>query len=101
MSILKKVFKIGQAEAHSLLDQLENPIKLTEQGIRDLKNDLDESIKALAEVKAIAIRTRTSISQHEEAAKDYEKKAMLILNKAQEGGISNEEADRLATQFLN
>ena len=41
MSILKKVFKIGQAEAHSLLDQLENPIKLTEQGIRDLKNDLD------------------------------------------------------------
>lgn len=100
MSILKKVFKIGQAEAHSLLDQLENPIKLTEQGIRDLKNDLDESIKALAEVKAIAIRTRTSISQHEEAAKDYEKKAILILNKAQEGGISNEEADRLASEAL-
>lgn len=100
MSLLKKVFKIGQAEAHNLLDQLENPIKITEQAIRDLKKDLDESLKALAEVKSIAIRTKASISQHKESAKTYENKAILLLKKAQDGGISAEEADRLATEAL-
>jgi len=37
MNIFKRLFKIGQAEAHSAVDKLEDPIKLTEQGIRDLK----------------------------------------------------------------
>jgi phage shock protein A len=40
------MFKIGTAEAHSAIDKLEDPIKMTEQGIRDLKKDLDESLKA-------------------------------------------------------
>jgi phage shock protein A len=100
MSVLKRIFKIGQAEAHNLINQLEDPIKLTEQGIRDLKKDLDESFIALAEVKAIEIRTRTSISQHEVFAKEYENKAMLLLKKAQDGTLSAEEADRLATEAL-
>ena len=43
---------MGEAEAHSALDKLENPIKLTEQGIRDLKADLDKALQALAEVKS-------------------------------------------------
>ena len=38
------------------MDKMEDPIKLSEQAIRDLKKDLHESTKALAEVKAIAIR---------------------------------------------
>ena len=42
MSIFKRIFKIGQAETHSIIDRLEDPIKLTEQGIRDLKKDLDD-----------------------------------------------------------
>ena len=34
------------------MDKLEDPIKMTEQGIRDMKKDLESSLKALAEVKA-------------------------------------------------
>lgn len=100
MSIFKRLFKIGQAEANSVIDKLEDPIKLTEQGIRDMKKDLDKSLQALAEVKAMEIRARGDIKKHEEATKDYEEKAMLILKKAQSGGISPEEADRLATEAL-
>ena len=37
MSVFKRLFRIGKAEANSIVDQLEDPIKLTEQGIRDLK----------------------------------------------------------------
>ena len=58
MSIFKRIFKIGQAHAHDVIDQLEDPIKMTEQGIRDLKSDLSMAMSSLAEVKSIAIRTR-------------------------------------------
>jgi|TARA_B110000259_G_scaffold47942_1_gene55937 phage shock protein A len=91
---------MGQAEAHSVIDKLEDPIKLTEQGIRDMKKDLDKSLQALAEVKAMEIRSRGDIKKHQEAAKDYEGKAMLILKKAQSGSITPEEADRLASEAL-
>ena len=59
--MFRRLFKIGEAEAHSAIDKLEDPIKLTEQGIRDLKKDLDNSLQALAEVKAMAIRAKNEV----------------------------------------
>ncbi len=100
MSIFKRLFKIGEAEANSAIDKLENPIKLTEQGIRDMKKDLEKSLKALAEVKAMAIRSKSEISNYSESAKDYEKKAMMLLKKAQDGDLDASEADRLASEAL-
>lgn len=92
---------MGQAEAHSALDKLENPIKLTEQGIRDLKLDLDKAMKSLAELKALEIRTRREMNDSKSKSEDYERKAMAILTKAQGGGMEAAEADRLATEALN
>lgn len=100
MQFLKRLFKIGQAEAHSAIEKLEDPIKLTEQGIRDMKADLDKSLKALAEVKAMAIRSRNDIETYTENAKDYEGKAMLLLQRAEKGQLDPAEADRLATEAL-
>lgn len=100
MGIFKRVFKMGQAEAHSALDKMEDPIKLTEQGIRDLKKDLDSSLKALAEVKAMSIRSRNDAEANKNKAKDYEQKAMLLLKKGQSGDIDASEADRLASEAL-
>jgi len=100
MNLIKRFFKMGQAEAHSLADKLEDPIKLTEQGIRDLKKDLDESLKAFAEVKAMAIRSRNEAKEAKDRAVDYEQKAMLIIQKAQAGQLDEAEADRLASEAL-
>jgi len=100
MGIFKRIFKIGQAEAHSLVDKLEDPIKLTEQAIRDLKGDLENSIKALAEVKALAIRSKNETDMHRNKSKDYENKAIALLQKAQAGSIDAGEADRLAQSSL-
>lgn len=58
MNIFKRLFKIGSAEANSLVDKLEDPIKMTEQGIRDLKEDMSKALQAMAEVKALAIRAK-------------------------------------------
>lgn len=101
MSIFRRIFKITQAEAHAVVDKLEDPIKLTEQGIRDLKNDLQRAMTSLAEVKGIAIRTRRDAEGKKKLAADYERKAMLLLNKMQSGELDAGEAERLATEALN
>jgi phage shock protein A len=100
MNIFKRLFRIGSAEANSLVDQLEDPIKMTEQGIRDLKKDLSSALQALAEVKALAIRSKNDANKYTEQAKSYEKKAILLLKKAERGEITPEEADRLASECL-
>lgn len=100
MNIFKRIFKIGQAEAHATVDTLEDPIKMTEQGIRDMRQNLDKSLKALAEVKALAIKARDEVETNKNKAKDYENKAVLLLKRAQSGEMEMAEADRLATQAL-
>ena len=37
MSIFQRLFNVSKAEVHSAIDKFEDPIKMTEQGIRDLK----------------------------------------------------------------
>lgn len=100
-SVFQRLFKVGQAEAHSVVDKLEDPIKLTEQGIRDLKRDLQQSMTALAQVKATAIRLRKDSEDQKKLAQDYERKAMLLLKKLQNGELEQAEADRLASEALN
>jgi len=100
-NVFKRVFKWGQSEAHSALDRFEDPIKLTEQGIRDLNKDLEASLQSLAEVKALTIRAKREVTEKKEIASDYEKKAMLLLKKGQSGDLDNDESERLATEALN
>lgn len=100
MNFFKRLFKIGEAEAHSAIDKMEDPIKMTEQGIRDMKGDLEKSLEALAQVKALAIRAKNETEEFAAKAEDYQQKAMLILKKAQSGSIDTSEADRLAKEAL-
>lgn len=100
MNIFRRLFTMGKAEAHSAIDKLEDPIKLTEQGIRDLKKDLDSALQALAEIKALSIRARNDIQTFGDKAQDYEQKAMLLLQQGQKGDISADDADRLAGEAL-
>ncbi|VTP96309.1 PspA/IM30 family protein [Sphingobacterium daejeonense] len=34
MNIFKRLLKIGQAEIHALVEKMEDPISLTEQGLK-------------------------------------------------------------------
>src|SRR6476469_1825137 len=100
MNILNRLFKIGQAEAHSAVSQLEDPIKMTEQGLRDLRQDLDKSLQGLAEVKAMAIRARNEGEAFRAKAADYEGKTVQLLQRAHRGELAATEADRLAGEAL-
>ncbi|SFU70971.1 phage shock protein A (PspA) family protein [Pustulibacterium marinum] len=100
MNLFKRLFKIGEAEANSAIDKMEDPIKMTEQGIRDMKQDLEKSLEALAQVKAMSIRSKNEQEEYQDKAADYQSKAILILKKAEKGDMETAEADRLAQQAL-
>ncbi len=78
MSLFQRVFGIGKAEAHSALDKIEDPVKMTEHGIRDLRSDLEKSVNALAAVKANAIQARRRLNDQRRRAQDYVKKASSL-----------------------
>ena len=100
MSFFSRLFKVAQSEAHSVVDGIEDPIKMTEQGIRDLKKNLSEAMQGLAQVKSLAIRLRKDADDQKSRAQSYERKAMLLLQKMQSGDLEAGEAERLATQAL-
>ena len=100
MSLFKRLFTYSKSEAHAALDKLEDPTKMAEQGIRDLRKDLGDSLQGLAQVKAQAIRAKRELQQQKEVATDYEQKAVLLLGRAQTGHLEPAEADRLASEAL-
>ncbi|RMH17048.1 MAG: PspA/IM30 family protein [Acidobacteria bacterium] len=100
MSIFRKLFKIFQSEAHAAVEELEDPIKLTEQGIRDLKSHLREALASLAQVKSVAVRLKKDAEHAAGESADYERKAMLLLKRMQAGELEAAEAERLASAAL-
>jgi len=97
--LFSRVLRLGKSEAHAVMDKFEDPIKMTEQGIRELKKDLEESMKSLAQVKVV-IRMRNDAENKKKLAADYESKAMALLQKGQQGSLEMAEAERLATEIL-
>jgi phage shock protein A len=100
MNIFKRLFKIGESEANAAIDNMEDPIKLTEQSIRDLKMDLSKNLESLAQVKALAIRANNDKENYENEAEEFHNKAILIVKKGQSGSLEVEESDRLAQEAL-
>lgn len=69
MNLFLRAFKLLQATAYHLLSKFENPIRLTEQAIRDLKQDFDETIQNFAKVKAISIGAKKELEAKKASSK--------------------------------
>lgn len=98
--ILQQLFKVIQSFLHAFVNNIQDPILMAEQGIRDLKKDYDNSMRGLAEIKSLSIETKNKIVEQTDIAKDYERKALTILQKAQAGDLDQAQADRLASEAL-
>ena len=98
--ILQQLFKVIQSFLHAFVNKIQDPILMAEQGIRDLKKDYDNSMRGLAEIKSLSIETKNKILEQTDIAKDYERKALTILQKAQAGDLDQAQADRLASEAL-
>lgn len=104
MSIFKRMFGIARAEANQALDAAEDPIAMIDQGIRELKTDLSNSLQGLAGVKATALRLRQAGVQQEQRAQDYLSKAERLLVLQQQPNVTPAQAaeyERLANESAN
>lgn len=100
MNIFRRMLRIGQAEIHAAVDKMEDPVKMTEQGLRELRIDLTEATESYAKVKALAIRTENEQIQCEDQSRSYAEKAILIMQKAQAGQVDLVKAEELAREAL-
>jgi len=101
MNIFKRLFRIGQAEIHAAVDKMEDPVKMTEQGLRELRQDLADATEAYAQVKALAIRTENDQAHCLQESTTYAEKAILIMQKAQAGQVDMVKAEQLAREALS
>ncbi|MBX2921049.1 MAG: PspA/IM30 family protein [Chitinophagaceae bacterium] len=101
MNIFKRLFRIGQAEIHAAVEKMEDPVKMTEQGLRELREDLVEATEAYAKVKALAIRTENEQALCQKESMNYAEKAILIMQKAQAGQVEIGKAEDLAREALS
>ena len=95
-----RLFGVAKSEGHALIDKLEDPIKMTEQGLRDLRKDLELSMRSLAQVKAACIRMQRDADDQRRAAEDFERKAMLLLTRMKDGELAADKAEPLAAEAL-
>ncbi|PXV60231.1 phage shock protein A [Dysgonomonas alginatilytica] len=100
MNIFKRLFRIGQAEIHSVLDGVEDPVQITELGIMEMKENLSLTLESLAKIKAMSIRTKNDKEKKRSEAQEYENKAVLLISKAQKGEVDITQAERLAKEAL-
>lgn len=100
MNIFKRLFRIGKAEIHAVLDGVEDPIEITELGIAEMKGNLTQTLESLAKIKAMVICTKNEKETKRAEAQDYGNKAILLISKAKEGGIDIVQAERLAKEAL-
>lgn len=100
MNIFKRLLKIGQAEIHALVDKMENPIRLIENGIEEMKQQLSELTEAYISNRAQIIRNENLSKNKLIDAESYEEKALLLLQKAQKNEIDSLKADQLALEAL-
>ncbi len=100
-AFLRRLFRIFSAAGHSALDKMEDPVKMTEQGIRELRAQLTASYESLAQSKAVLLQARREMQERQEQATSYEGKAIALLQKAKAGAIPLAEAENLARQALS
>lgn len=96
----RRVFEITRAEAHSRLDVWEDPTKLTDQALRDLRQELACSLQNLAEVRAGAIHLKRELEERQETVHVCEHQALIVLQRVQIGKMPALEGERLAWEAL-
>lgn len=98
MSILDRLFRIGKAEAHAAIDKLEDPAKMAEQILRELRENYQQALNGAAEIKAQALQHRAQEEQARTKAADWEKKANELLDRVEQKSLDEAKGNELASK---
>lgn len=97
MGLLDRLFRVGKSEANAVVDKMEDPTKMTDQIIRELRENYQQAIEGEAEIKAIALGHRSEEAKAKIKAAEWEKKANDLLDLVESGKIEAEKGNGLAT----
>lgn len=99
---LSRLFNWGKSEANSLMDKLENPIKIYDQEIRNQKEKLENALESLAKLKASTNKTKANEKKMLGQAKEWKSKANALLDKVDnDSSLKKEDGERLVIEALN
>jgi phage shock protein A len=98
MSIFDRLFRIGKAEANAAVDRLEDPAKMADQILRELRANYQQAIQGEAEIKALALQHRASELQYRNTAADWEKKTNDLLDRVETKQLDEAKGNDLANK---
>jgi phage shock protein A len=98
MSIFDRLFRIGKAEANAAVDKLEDPSKMADQILRELRANYQQAIQGEAEIKALALQHRASELQYRNTASDWEKKTNDLLDRVETKQLDEAKGNDLANK---
>jgi len=98
MSIFDRLFRIGKAEANAAVDKLEDPAKMADQILRELRENYQQAIQGEAEIKALALSHRASELQARNKAEEWENKTNGLLDRIESKQLDEVQGNDLAAK---
>lgn len=84
MGVFNRISNMFKAKANSALDDLENPIELLDQKIRDMEESLNKAKVSSAQIFGNLKNTEKAMEKSKELSKDYDEKVRLAMSKNNE-----------------
>lgn len=104
MGIFKRMSNIIRAKVNDSLDEIENPIELLDQKVRDMEESLNKAKLSSAQILGNVHEIEKKIEKAEAESKDYDEKVRLAISKGNEE-LANKalekkiEADKMYTSL--
>jgi phage shock protein A len=84
MGILRRISNIFRAKVNGAIDNMENPVELLEQKIRDMEESLTEAKISSAQILGNVHSIERKMDDAARASKEFDEKVKLALNKGDE-----------------
>lgn len=84
MSIFKRISNIFRAKVNDTLDEMENPIELLDQKIRDMEESLNNAKLSSAQILGNVHEIEKKIENSKKESEEYDEKVKLALAKGNE-----------------
>ncbi|MFD3156223.1 PspA/IM30 family protein [Haloimpatiens sp. FM7330] len=84
MSIFSRIKNMTKAKINDRLDEMENPIELLDQKVRDMEKSLNEAKISSAQVLGNVHEIKSKMEKAKQESEDYDKKVKLAMSKENE-----------------
>jgi len=98
-SLLKRIKNQVVGKSHQIMDEAEDPVIVIEQAIRELEDNLKNSVTVLAEAKGRSVQAERALENTKTAIAEQEKKSDLVIQMVDGGKLSPENAEVAAQKI--